>query len=278
MPLSGPNPLVTPKWVNQHLNDSSIVILDCRFNLADLHYGLRQYNEGHIPGAQFVDIERDLSGIKGTHGGRHPLPSPSQFAALMGGLGISQETTVVGYDEDGMGAARLWWLLRYFGHERALVLNGGYHLWIRQGYPTTNIVPTPSPVTFSSRPDTSMVLGAQDIRDRLDRTILVDARSGERYRGESEPLDPKPGHIPGALNIEWQSLLSGPARYLPLNQLRARFEALPPNPVVYCGSGVSACVDILAMTLTGMEPILYPGSWSDWVSYPENPVATGDGW
>ncbi|TNE77748.1 MAG: sulfurtransferase [Gammaproteobacteria bacterium] len=275
-----PLPLLTPLQLQQSLAENTVVF-DCRFSLADFSVGREQYLQGHIPGAYHLDMERDLSGPKGKHGGRHPLPSPEQFDAKMRACGVDSETRVVAYDDNRMaGAARLWWLLRYFGHERVQVLDGGLKGWLAAGGELGTEIPPEKQGFFQAKPDPSMVLALQDLQKADAQPVtLIDAREAPRYRGEQEPIDPVAGHIPGALNLPWIQLTDTEGRFISTEQQHACWQALGKleKPVVYCGSGVTACVDLLSLALLGRDDAqLYSGSWSDWCSYPDNPIATGD--
>jgi thiosulfate/3-mercaptopyruvate sulfurtransferase len=266
-------PLVSPEWLHEHLDDANLRIVDFRWYLLG-GKGRDAYAQGHIPGAVFVDLEA-VSGREG--GGRHPLPTAAQFEEEMQKAGISAATRVVAYDDAGGSiASRLWFLLRWYGHEAEAVLDGGVGAW---GKLLTAEVPSVARGTFrSGEPDRSRILDFDDVRD-LAGVALVDARAGERYRGEKEPVDPKAGHIPGAVSAPWAENLGPDGRFKSPAELRARFEALgaagEQGAVVYCGSGVNATHDLLAMELAGLtNGRLYAGSWSDW-SNRDAPIATG---
>ncbi|USG63731.1 sulfurtransferase [Brevibacillus ruminantium] len=271
--------LVTPQWLFDHLEDPNILIVDCRFALNNPTLGEEQYRENHIPGALYFSLNRDLSGPKSEHGGRHPIPDSAELTALFSRAGIDQDVTVIAYDDQEMSyAGRLWWLLRYAGHDKAAVLDGGFSAWQRAGYAVSADIPVPSPRTFIPRIQENMLVDQQAVANREVSTALLDSRAGERYRGEVEPLDPKAGHIPGARHFFYKDNLSEEGQMLPLDQLKKRFETLEGNEIiVYCGSGVTACTNLLALHAAGRaDAKLYAGSWSDWVSYEENPVATGE--
>ena len=268
--------IVSLEWLYQHLQDSSLVIIDSRFDLSDPSSGEKAYHTGHIPGAVYFDLERDLSSPVQEHGGRHPLPDLKQLAEKLGQAGIDQTTQVVVYDDQGgMFAPRLWWLLNYLGHDKVAVLDEGYSAWVEKGYPTTQDIPEPKANVFKVNIQEDWTRTVEEIK-ALDGEPLIDSRSPDRFRGENETMDPKAGHIPGASNLFWQDNLDG-KKWLSPEQLKARFEALKAaeSVTVYCGSGVTACANILAMKRAGLKNVkLYPGSWSDWVSYPDNPVET----
>jgi len=265
-------------WLAERLGQPNLVIADCRFNLGHKGDGQAAYQAGHIPGAIYLDLERDLSAPIGIQGGRHPLPDPEQLAALFSRIGIDETTTVVAYDAQDMAmAARLWWLLRYLGHERVYILDGGFPAWEAAGLPVTQEVPAPTPRTFISRLRPEMLVTAEQVLARPPQTVLIDSRAPERYRGEVEPLDPKAGHIPGSTNYFFKENLKPDGTLQAPQALQQRFAALPEGEImVYCGSGVTACVNVLALLESGRTNVkLYAGSWSDWCSR-DLPVATGD--
>ncbi|MET9023600.1 sulfurtransferase [Actinopolymorpha sp. NPDC004070] len=269
------------------------VVLDVRWTLAGSP-ALEVYRTGHVPGARYVDFDTVLSGpADPSGGGRHPLPSAEDFAGAMRALGVHTDTDVVVYGApDGFGAARAWWCLRYFGHRSVRVLDGGFAAWERAGQPVETGEPGPVPAVgdFAAQPGGMPVLDV-DGAARLARSgLLLDARAGERYRGETEPVDPVGGHIPGALSAPTAANLDADGRFLDAARLRKRFAALGVGPEdgdaaagadggsgvgTYCGSGVSAAQQVLALELAGVRAGLYVGSWSDWVSDRQRPVATG---
>ena len=258
------------------------VVFDCRFRLGQATAGLEQYLEAHIPGAWFLDLEKDLSDPVGNHGGRHPLPNSRTLADKLGSAGVTTGTLAVVYDDgDGM-APHAWWLLRYLGHAEVRVLNGGLSAWKKGGYDLSDELPTPRLQVFPLNLQQDFVVSVQEVQEMVSgkRTgLLVDARAAERYRGEVEPLDPKAGHIPGATNAPWMESFSADGEWKSAPEQELRFQGLPPDgPVVaYCGSGVTACVNVLALALAGFSNVkLYAGSWSDWCSYDTLPVAVGD--
>ncbi len=279
--MVGESNLVTVEWLAEHVSDPSIVVADCRFDLAQPRAGAMHYRQGHIPGAVYLDLEADLSGPKQAHGGRHPLPDMQTFSRRLGAVGIDAEVTVVAYDaQQGSNAARLWWMLRYLGHGRVKVLDGGWTAWVEGGHPVTTALPAAAARVFVPRPRPELLLELEELRRRQRRggVRLIDSRAPERYRGEVEPLDPVAGHIPGAGNLPWTGNIDEQGKLKPVPALADRFEVLrgEGKPVVYCGSGVTACVNLLAMEEAGISgAVLYLGGWSDWCSYPENPVAKG---
>ncbi|HYM70895.1 MAG TPA: sulfurtransferase [bacterium] len=276
--MRGSTNLVTAEWLAGRLDDPAIVIADCRFDLAKPDAGRAEYARDHIPGAVYLDLETDLSAPKADHGGRHPLPAIESLARLFGRIGIDGSTTVIVYDaQSNCMAARFWWMLRYLGHDAVKVLDGGWSAWRLAGHPTTADVRPGAERVFVPRVRTEMLVDMVGLRRRLSGRAgrLVDSRAPERYRGEVEPLDPVAGHIPGAINLPWTENQDDGGMLKPIEVLRRRFSVIgSEQPVVYCGSGVSACSNLLAMDEIGIRnAVLYAGSWSDWCSYPENPVA-----
>ncbi|ANS73515.1 3-mercaptopyruvate sulfurtransferase [Paenibacillus yonginensis] len=278
-------PIVSKQWLLARMYEPDLVIADCRFNLADQKAGALAYKEDHIPGAVYLDLEQDLSAPPGEHGGRHPLPDPQELAAKLSSAGIGNEVRVVAYDDQGgMYAARLWWLLRWLGHDKVSVLDEGYSVWKKGGYPVTADTRIVVPASFEPKVQASMVADVHEVRSAVNsqNALLIDSRDESRYAGEHEPLDKKAGHIPGAVNRFWKHLFrdggSWKAESEIRQQLKPATEALEQdrNVIVYCGSGVSATPNVLALHLLGYpQAKLYAGSWSDWISYEENPVAAG---
>jgi thiosulfate/3-mercaptopyruvate sulfurtransferase len=264
-------PLVDAGWLREHLNDPDVRVIDFRWYLLG-RKGPDEFARGHIPGAVFVDLE-DVTGKEG--GGRHPLPTAAQFESEMRKAGVNGSTRVVVYDDAGASvAARLWFLLGYFGHRAQAVLDGGIGAWAGPlATETTSVVPGDFVATL---PEPSVVLDFEAVR-RLRDVPLIDARAGERYRGEKEPIDPKAGHVPGAVNSPFTENVGPDGRFKSPEELRRRYERLGANEgaVFYCGSGVNASQHLLAMAVAGLPNArLYAGSWSDW-SNRDLPVATG---
>ncbi len=257
--------------------EGPIVVCDVRFHLADVHQGRREYDLDHLPGARFVDLHTELAG--GPGGGRHPLPPVHDFVALLGRLGITPATLVVAYDSaGGATASRLWWMLRSIGHGQVAVLDGGFPAWVAAGHPTTADAPHVLPTTYPSAESWTGIVTADDLAEgsALGAT-LIDSRAPERYRGDHEPIDAQAGHIPGAINRFHGENLRPDGTHLDLPHLVARFAGVGERPIVYCGSGVTACHNLLALSLVGVNQArLYPGSWSEWSSDPGRPIATGD--
>ncbi|GGY09972.1 sulfurtransferase [Paludibacterium paludis] len=260
------------------------VIFDCRFKLEDPGWGERAWREGHIPGARYLSLDRDLSGKPDGRNGRHPLPLPAQLAERLGAAGVGADTEVVVYDDmDGRYAARAWVLLRWLGHDRAVLLDGGLPAWIAAGGRLETETPECEPTIFPIRASRLAMVTANDVETNLsDRTfVVIDARSPARYAGEGETLDPVGGHIPGALNRYLADNTTTGQRFKPPGMLAAEWRALigerdPASVVHQCGSGVTACHNLLAMECAGLAGSrLYPGSWSEWCSDSARPVATG---
>jgi len=273
------NYLVTCDWLHQHLDDPNVVIADCRYMLGQPEQGLLVYRLGHIPNALHFDLDKDLSGSKQKHGGRHPLPSVDSLVYLFSNAGIDEAVLVVAYDEQEMaGAARLWWLLRYVGHTKVVVLDGGLKSWKAAKLPLAEETAHRPSRRFVPNLQTHLLAEIEDVQKRNASTALVDSRAGERYRGDVESwLDPKSGHIPGAVNYFYQENLNEDGTMKPQSELTNRFAALqnPSEMIVYCGSGVTACVNILALHQAGRNDAkLYIGSWTDWCSY-DLPIQKG---
>ncbi|WP_404788970.1 sulfurtransferase [Altericista sp. CCNU0014] len=266
--------LVSPNWFATRATSELLVVVDCRFSLADPQLGHQQYLQGHIPGAYYLDLNQDLSSPVQAHGGRHPLPHVATLAAKLSQMGITAATKVVAYDDSRFAfAARLWWLLRYMGHDRAAVLDGGFAAYRAAGLPVTSEIPAERSGQFVPKLKPEWVVDRMGVRQRQNQpnVKLVDSREGERYRGEREPIDPVAGHIPGAVNYPWQQVTDEGGRLRSPQDLRTYWSevATADEIVVYCGSGVTACVNLLALEAAGIQTgKLYAGSWSDWCSYP----------
>ncbi len=266
-----------------HLDDADWIVFDCRHDLVDVAAGSRAYGEAHIRGARHINLDRDLSGTKNGSNGRHPLPDAQQFCARIAALGLRRGMQVVAYDASGGPfAARLWWMLRWAGHQNVAVLDGGWNAWLKAGGAVDAAAPVITPGDFTGAPR-AVTVDAAFIAASIGgtQTRVVDARSADRFRGENETLDPVGGHIPGALNRSFQLNLGTDGRFKPAAVLQQEFTALlgtaSPQQVVHqCGSGVTACHNHLAMEVAGLAGSrLYPGSWSEWCSDPRRPVATG---
>jgi thiosulfate/3-mercaptopyruvate sulfurtransferase len=277
--------LISTAELAARLADPSVVLVDVRHELGQPDtWGEAEYRRAHLPGARFAHLDRDLSAPKSGTNGRHPLPTPQACAAVFGRLGIDASKQVVAYDQGaGAYAARLWWMLRWLGHEAAAVLDGGYAVWAREGRPVTDADTVVHPTTFVPRPARPVVDAGAVAANLASRALLVvDARGRERFRGDVEPIDKVAGHIPGAINRPYTENLTADGTFKPASELRAEFGGLikgrAPAAVVHsCGSGVTACHNLLAMEHAGLGgATLYPGSWSEWSADPARPVARGD--
>lgn len=269
--------LADVQWLSQHLDDPKVVIVDTRFSLSEPEQGRNQYQSGHIPGAYYLDLNQDLSSPVQSHGGRHPLPNWKQFASQLNSIGIHSEppagpTQVVIYDDSRFAfAARLWWMLRYLGHDRVAILDGGIGAWQVAGLPLSQDIPPAKTGGFEPNPQLGWTVDIETVRQRKDLpgVVVVDSRSPERFRGEVEPIDPIAGSIPGAVNSFWQEITTDSGQLKSSAALSAHWAGLNPNDeiIVYCGSGVTACVNLFALVMAG-HPMhkLYPGGWSDWCS------------
>ncbi|MCX8023718.1 MAG: sulfurtransferase [Thermanaerothrix sp.] len=282
--MAGYTTLISSQDLFSNLNRQDWVIVDCRFDLMQPEWGFLSYQESHIPGAIYADLDHDLSGLRTPLTGRHPLPEPDVFCQRLGQWGIDHTKQVVVYDTvGGAFAARLWWMLRLFQHEAVAVLDGGFNRWVHQGFPIEKGIHTNPPTTFHAQPNWDLMVTTSEIEQHLrsPRFLLIDARAPERYRGETEPIDPVAGHIPGAVNRFHQDNLNSDGTFKSPVTLREEFTALlsdtpPDKVVVYCGSGVTSCHHLLAMEIAGLRGArLYVGSWSEWICDPSHPIATG---
>ena len=277
--------IVDSKTLSQHLHDPAWIVFDCRHDLQDHERGLRIYREGHIPGAFFAPVESALSGEKTGSNGRHPLPRAADFAAFLTRHGVTAATQIVAYDDvGGQYAARLWWLARWIGLTRVAVLDGGLPKWLADGHSVTAEVPAlRGGGAVVARPDNAQVVPVADVMAQVTAGTgrVLDARAPERFRGEAEPIDRVAGHIPSARNRFFKANLNPDQTLRPPAELRREFEALlgdwRPDEVVHqCGSGVTACANLLAMEYAGLGGSkLYPGSWSEWIADPARPIARG---
>jgi len=274
---------VSAEELYAHLDDPRWVIVDCRFNLLKPGAGRTAYKAGHIPGAVYADLDRDLAAPVSADGsgGRHPLPDPARLASVLAGWGIGADSVVVACDDAGNAvAARLWWLLRWLGHRQAAVLDGGLDAWAAADGPLTNAPSSPVPATFVPRPGSMPVIEAETVAAELaaDRLVLLDARAANRFSGHAEPIDRLAGHVPGALNTPLQDNLDADKCFRPSVELQAYYRARigdrPMETVAcMCGSGVTACQTLLALEIADMPgAALYAGSWSDWISSGQRPV------
>ena len=266
------SPVVSAQWLHENIYDPKVIVVDCRFSLMDQDLGLKQYQESHIEGAYYLDLNLDLSSPVQQHGGRHPLPDFEKLATKFSQMGIiSGETMVIAYDDSRFAfASRLWWLLRYMGHERVAVLDGGFAGWKAQNYEISSAVPNSRIGKFMPQLQTEWVVDIETVKARKDLpdVVLIDSREGDRYRGEREPIDPIAGHIDGAVNYPWMEVTNEQGFVIEHQGDRWQEVRNAKEAIVYCGSGVTACVNLLSLKLAGIDSAkLYAGSWSDWCSY-----------
>lgn len=274
--------IVSPKWIIENSNNDKLVIIDCRFSLMDKNYGKNSYEKAHIKGSVRVDIETELSTLVKEHGGRHPLPSVEQLKNTFENLGISNDSIVVAYDEgDLAGPARLWWILKYLGHEKVYVLNGGINEFEKIGGKVTTEESLVKKGNFQVKIQEDLRVSMQYVKERLykDNIAIVDCRENTRYKGEVEPVDKKAGHIPGALNYFWMDILNkheDKMKLKSIQELKEYFKQLNnyDEIIIYCGSGITACPISLALNELGIKHKLYTGSFSDWISYEDNEIET----
>ena len=276
--------LISSEQLAAHLDNPEWVVVDCRFSLADPGSGERAYRAGHIPTARYAHLDRDLSAPVTATSGRHPLPPREALIATLAAWGVTHDCQVVAYDDAGGAfAARLWWLLRSVGQQRAAVLDGGWSRWLQEGRPVTDVEPAPRQTLFRAMPPLAAWLSTAQLQAGLaQQTVcLLDARAAERFRGEAEPIDTVAGHVPGAVNHPFQDNLAADGCFLSPDRLRRQFmqrlgRFQPEETVHMCGSGVTACHNLLAMEFAGLTGSrLYAGSWSEWIRDPTRPVAKG---
>jgi len=284
-----PSTLIEPRQLAAHLDDPDWAIIDCRFDLARPQWGAQSYAAGHIPHALYAHLDQDLSAPRTARSGRHPLPTVAALADTFSRFGIDERVQVIAYDQGpGAFAARLWWLLRWLGHAQVAVLNGGFAAWERAGLPLARDSEPRTPRRFAARPDPRAVVSSGEVAELLSsgtlrsgQRLLIDARSADRFAGENETLDPVAGHIPGARNHHFADNLDAHGRFLEPAQLRQSWEptlrgAAAPELIAMCGSGVTACHNLLALEAAGLSGArLYAGSWSEWISDPAHPIARG---
>jgi thiosulfate/3-mercaptopyruvate sulfurtransferase len=276
--------LISTTQLAANLERRDFLPIDCRFDLARPDAGEAAYRAAHIPGALYAHLDRDLSAPISPSSGRHPLPDPARFAQTLSQWGVERETQVVAYDTDNAAhAARLWWMLRWMGHEKVAVLDGGLKAWQEAGLPLTAEPAVRARTNFSAQPRRDMWLDTEELQQRLTQGWrLLDARAAERFAGKTEPIDPVAGHIPGAVNHPLSSNLGPDARFLPAEILRERYAhsqnaVADAHTIAMCGSGVTACHLLLAMEIAGKPGArLYAGSWSEWIRDPSRPTAVGD--
>lgn len=272
--------IVSAEWLVENLCNEGVVILDARSELGNPNYGSDAYKEGHIEGAVYVSVEDILTGKVAQHGGRHPLPDMDEFAANINKLGVDDNSSVIVYDDGDLSmAGRLWWMLKLIGKKDVRLLGGGINKWIEKGYSVsmTEAIPKPGE-TLTVKIDPSIEASIEEVKEALKdpKASVIDSRSGERFRGDAEPIDKVAGHIPWAVNYPWTALTEG-KRVPDIEELKEHFKSLKEYDrlIVYCGSGITATVNVMFMEEIGLQPKLYVGGWSDWISYPENEVATG---
>ncbi|MFC5529967.1 sulfurtransferase [Cohnella yongneupensis] len=276
--------VVPMKWLFARLYEPDIVIVDCRFQLGKPDAGREAYEESHIPGAVYLDLEKDLSAPIEEHGGRHPLPDIAELTATLSRAGIGNATRVVAYDDQGGAmASRLWWLLKYLGQEQVFVMDEGFSAWKAAGLLVNAEQKVLIPAPFLASVQHNMLVEVEEVQEIVaaadGSVVLIDSREAPRYRGEVEPIDKVAGHIPGAINRFWKDALGENGGWKDAEGQAARFADLPRDKslVVYCGSGVTATPNVLALQEAGFSKVkLYAGSWSDWISYVDNPIAIGD--
>lgn len=272
---------VSTNWVAEQLEkqNNKLKIVDTRFTLSNPNQGRQQYATAHLPNAVYLDLEQDLSGPVKTHGGRHPLPDRTKFTQKLGSLGFEENSHVVIYDQDGMVASRLWWLLQWVGLTSVYVLDGGWKRWLKEKRPTEHGKPYIVETEFQAKENPSFQpVNGKTILEKIHsaNTFIIDSREQSRYLGLFEPIDRKSGHIPTALNYDWKALFHEEGKWKSIKELNEHFKTLKKDAeiIVYCGSGVSACPNVLALKEIGFENVaLYPGSWSDWISYEDNPIS-----
>ncbi|MDA1529683.1 sulfurtransferase [Bacillus cereus group sp. TH260-2LC] len=272
--------IVTVEWLREHIEDENVRIIDCRFDLANPNWGREKYEEEHIPHALYFDLNLDLSSPVKEHGGRHPLPNIEEFADKLSQAGIDEHTTVIAYDSQaGANASRLWWLLNYVGHEKVYILDGGFPAWKENGLRVTKEIPVVKRNAFKANVQDHMLVTMETVKENIHAgadVTLIDSREPKRYAGVEELVDSKAGHIPTAVNHFWKDGILQSGQFKNEAQQQERFQNLAKDKetIVYCGSGVTACPNILALKLAGFQNVkLYAGSWSDWISYPENQIA-----
>jgi thiosulfate/3-mercaptopyruvate sulfurtransferase len=279
-----PSPLISVAELARRYDDPDWLPVDCRFDLMNPAAGEAEYARGHIPGAVYAHLDRDLSSPITPASGRHPLPSPEKFAEAVSSWGIQPGTRVVAHDADNSAyASRLWWLLRWAGHPNVFVLDGGFKAWRAAGLPISTSRPERQPSNFVARPDNARWVDVETVTDKVARPdwAVLDARAPERFAGEVEPIDKVAGHVPGARNYPLGTSLTGDATFLPAAELRTRLEkslagVSPSHTIAMCGSGVTACHVLLAMEQAGLTGAkLYAGSWSEWIRDPHRPTAKG---
>ncbi|WP_216829200.1 sulfurtransferase [Alkalihalobacterium elongatum] len=275
--------VVEMEWLLNHLEDPNVQIIDCRFQLGAPQQGFNNYLEDHIPGAFYFDLEKDLSGEVKKHGGRHPFPKVAELVAKFSTAGIDEKVTVVAYDDQGGPfASRFWWLLNYLGHSNVYVLNGSYSQWKEKGYAVTDKLPQVTPRNFLLNVKAHLLIDRNELIKKVksgnEDYILLDSREEKRYLGLEEPIDKIAGHIPTARHLFWKDSLNSNNQWKTVEEQRSRFGKLDKakEVIVYCGSGVTACPNVLTLKEAEFPNVrLYLGSWSDWITYEDCPIEKG---
>jgi thiosulfate/3-mercaptopyruvate sulfurtransferase len=270
--------VISCKQLYEWLGDPDVRVIDCRFELERPNQGRELYMDAHIPGSIYFHLDEDMSGVVQKHGGRHPLPNMTDWIMKLNESGITEKTKVVAYDDQGGAmASRLWWLLKYVGHESVQILDGGFVKWQIEQLPVTSDVDVYKPVTYTPSFRDEMIVNMNQLKQKLhdDNTIIIDSRHEDRYKGLFEPIDAKAGHIPGTVNYFWKLGLTNNNEWKSVHSQIERYAKIHKSKelIVYCGSGVTACSNIVTLDEAGFDNVkLYAGSWSDWISYPFNPV------
>src|SRR5699024_2570135 len=275
--------IIEKEWLVEHLKNEEVIIIDCRFDLSQPELGRDQYSKSHVPGAFYFDLKEQLSGPVSKHGGRHPLPELDSFKKEIEKVGIDNEKTVIAYDAGGgQYASRFWWLLKYIGHEKIYLLNEGFNGWSAANFPVTTKIPKAHPAKYEINIQKEMLASFEEVKEIVenatDESVLIDSRASERYLGKVEPMDKIPGHIPGALNKVWDESLSE-GSFKNEKEQEERFSEINKDEpvVVYCGSGVTATPNYIALKMAGYTDVkLYAGVYSDWVSYEGNAIEKGE--
>lgn len=270
--------IVSPLWLKENLDHPEVKIIDCRFRLSEPDWGFQEYSHSHIPNSYYLNLNQDLSSPVQKHGGRHPLPEPKVLADKLAQMGIVKDKTrVVVYDDNRFAfAARLWWLMGYLGHSQVAILDGGWQTWLHLNYPTSNVIPHyPHNGNLIPEIQTDWVVSLEQLKEaqKSPSTVIVDSRSSDRYRGEIEPIDPIAGSIPTANNVFWQEMSTDNGKWKSIEELESLWQSYTnySEIIMYCGSGVTACVNILALKTINVDQCkLYVGGWSDYCSYPEH--------
>lgn len=270
--------LVSFEWLKKHMNDDNVRVIDCRFELGNPMAGFEDYLKDHLPNAIYVDLEKDMSSSVQAHGGRHPLPNISELISKLEGVGIDEKMKVVVYDDQGGAmASRLWWLLQYLGHNEVYVLESSYSDWKKMNFETTVEVPSFAATKFRASINEQMLSSMDEVKQALkdESAILIDSRELVRYLGIEEPIDKVAGHIPTSKHYFWKELIDSNGKWRNVDFLKERFQTLQVDQeiIVYCGSGVTASPNVLTLNSLGYQNVkLYAGSWSDWISYPDNAI------